>query len=223
MKRALTMLFVVPGMSGLLFGILAVAAIPMLLLAALVLGLPMFLLCARLRWLAWWHAALGGTLAGAIVAGLYWSGGGSGHWHFAGPPNAVLLIVFGTVLGVAVWFCGIFRNPAFPFVVSGFPWPALLLVPLVGGGLLLSQRMQPLPALEGRVVALGARAAGTEMLAVRVRLRGGQVVPAAVFWQAGERSPLGQCYTVNHRWSPFAWGEVYSASAPKLGEAYDDC
>jgi hypothetical protein len=53
MRRDQTALVIAPALGSLFFGVGALVALPLML----VLGVPLFLLCRRHRWLQWWHAA----------------------------------------------------------------------------------------------------------------------------------------------------------------------
>jgi hypothetical protein len=227
MTRALTALFLVPALAGLLFGALAVVAIPLMLGVATLLALPLFFLFRRYGWLQWWHASTVGVLCGSLVAALYWFSGPRGHIEFAGARNAVFVLGLGLVVGTTYWWAGLFRNKAFPSVPTTLPTSMLVMLPMLIGVAWLYERLEPHP-VEGKTVSV--LEPSTKMSErsgkVSLRLSNGVVVVASFPLEYESRYPLGTCFHVSERWSLDQSAKVYFVHAPKFGagnEVSGDC
>jgi hypothetical protein len=71
--------------------------------AAVLFGLPMFLLLLRRGWLGWWQLALIGALCALPVVALYWHVGTPPHVEAFDLPNALIVEAWGIFTGVAFW------------------------------------------------------------------------------------------------------------------------
>jgi hypothetical protein len=195
-----------------------------MLVVTVAVALPLFLVFRKLRWLNWWHACIAGAICGATITSLYWFSSPLDHIEYVGAQTALFFVGFGTLVGLAFWWIGIFRNAVFPFVSPRFPGTMLVVVPVAIAGVWLHQRLEP-QFIEGRVLAvlvepqLNPERSG----AVQLRLRSGSLVEVRL--PAGRRSlsPIGQCFSLTERWSITQSHKLYFLLAPKVGERSDDC
>jgi hypothetical protein len=75
--------------------------------AALLVGLPLFLGCRRLGWLAWWQMSLCGLLTAVPLELLYWQLGAPPHLGAFDPLNALALAGWGAFAGLSFWLLAI--------------------------------------------------------------------------------------------------------------------
>lgn len=224
MARTVAALLISPLIVGLLFGVYAVIAVPVMLAVTLVVALPLFLVLRRLRWLQWWHACLAGALCGLVFTAFYWFSSPPYHVEYIGVRNALFFVGLGALVGLAFWWTGVFGNVAFPFVPSQFPRSMFLLVPTVAAGIWLHGRLVP-HFVEGRVIAVVAQpqASPERSGVVQLRLQSGSLVAARLPMGLHTPSPVGQCFVLSERWSISQTEKLYFLHSPKFGGRSDDC
>lgn len=224
MGRALAALFLTPLLVGLLLGVYAVIALPIMLVITLVLALPLFFVLRRLRWLQWWHACLAGFLCGLVFSAVYWFNSPPYHVEYLGVRNVLFFVGLGAFIGFASWWTGIFGNSVFPFVPLQVPRSMVLLIPIVVGGMWLHHRLEP-HFVEGRVVTiveqphLNPERSG----AAKLRLKNGSLVSGRLPIELHTPSSIGQCFILSERWSITQLEKLYFLHAPKFGAGSDDC
>lgn len=224
MTRALAALFLSPLLVGLLFGIYAVIAVPVMLGVTLVVALPLFLILRRLQWLQWWFACLSGALCGLVITAFYWFSSPPYHVEYIGVRNALFFVGLGALVGFAFWWTGVFGNVAFPLVPSQFPRGAYLLVPTLAAGLWLHHRLEP-HFVEGRIIAFSEQpqANSERSGVVQLRLRSGVLVSARIPRSLATPSQVGLCVSLSERWSILQSEKLYFVHSPKFGVGGDDC
>ncbi|CAK6692286.1 hypothetical protein BBFGKLBO_01205 [Synechococcus sp. CBW1107] len=102
---------------------------------SLLLGLPLFLLCLRLKNLEWWVAAIAGVVIGQLVPLIL---------LIKGYPSLRFPVYFGSwgIFGaVAYWWIAIPGNPRFSFVRSQCPKAAIFPLALGLIGVCFSYRL----------------------------------------------------------------------------------
>jgi hypothetical protein len=82
------------------------------------IGLPVFLLFRRLRWLSFWQAPLGGLLAGTI-ASLYYALPLDEHSRAHGLQNGLGIILWSTFAALIFWLIAVPGNRALTRRSSG--------------------------------------------------------------------------------------------------------
>ncbi|RCS59780.1 hypothetical protein DU000_03500 [Parvibium lacunae] len=90
-----------------LFGI----ALFLAYLFAFLIGLPMFVLFKKFRWLALWQVACGAAISG-LLASLLLFGTGTEYARQYGFNNMLLVITYAVITAVIFWFIGVRGNTA---------------------------------------------------------------------------------------------------------------
>lgn len=75
--------------------------------AALLFGLPQFLLLLRRGWLGWWQLAIVGGVSALPVVALYWHVGTPPHVEPFDLPNALIVVAWGIFTGIAFWLLAV--------------------------------------------------------------------------------------------------------------------
>jgi hypothetical protein len=216
MTRAVSALFLAPVLCGLLYGYLALIAIPVMVAMAALFAVPLFFLLRRLGCLQWWVAAGAGALCGLAFAPFYLFTSPPYHFEYTGVRNVLFFVGNGTLVGIVFWWIGIFRNGAFPFVSQSVPISMMLMIPLAAIALWVHARLEP-HMISGRVT--GPEQSGR----VQLRLADGLVVQARLPADYEKQAIVGQCFFLSERWSITQLEKLYFLHAPKLGTASDAC
>jgi hypothetical protein len=224
MLRALGTLLLAPLLVGLLFGVYAFVAMPIMLAVAVAMALPLFLILRHYRWLQWWHACAAGALCGLAFAALYWNTSSPYHIEFTGVQNALFFVGVGTLVGLVFWWLGIFRNRVFPYVSPQLPKSMLTLLPIMLGGVWLYEMLEP-QLVEGRVLSIlePAQTIPERSGKVTLRLTNGSIVVASLPKGLANPSPVNACFSLSERWSATLLEKVYFLHVQKFGKGSDDC
>jgi hypothetical protein len=217
MSRAWAALFVAPLLVAAAYGFLAIFAAPIMLVSAAAVGVPMLLVLRKLNRLAWPYAVASGLLASAPFIVLYIASSDPYHVEYTGMRNALALAATGCASGLAFWWLGVFRNPAFPTVSSSPPWSMLALAPVVFLGIYYWHVLEP-TTVEGTVQAVLEPSASDRSRsgAVRMRLKDGKEVVARLPATADSQGQVGLCYWASERSSALLKGKVYFLHAPQI-------
>ena len=224
MSRAIAAIFAAPLFAGLLFGFYAIFAVPVMLAVTAVVALPTFMVLRRIGWLQWWHALSVGTVCGGLVAVYYVATSPAYHVEYIGARNAFFFVGLGAAVGLAFWWIGIFRNPAFPTVASKRPLSMLLLVPVAGIGAWAYLGMEP-HFVEGRVLrVLHEPQRDIEHSGlVQMRLSSGITVQSRIPIGSDYANSVGRCFVMSERRAFTQLENVYFIHSPKFGDRADDC
>ena len=218
MNRALLALFAGPLLIASAYGFLALFAIPIMLSATALFGLPALFLLRKFQRLSWPHAVFVGLLASIPYVALYLLTSEAHHVQYTGLRNSLLLVGTGSAAGLAFWWLGVFRNPAFPFVPTGVPWSMLVLVPLSAGGVYYWQLLEP-KSVYGEVLAIVQSGSPDRAWSgtVSMRLSSGAQVLGLMPWTLEGDVPVGRCYWASERRSASLRANVYFLHSPRQG------
>lgn len=164
---------------------MAILVVPATYVAMLFVGMPALQYCYRRGWLQWWHALVVGWLAGAVIGAVYAATTDPYHVEISGPGTAVILQLYGVVVGVLFWFLAVFKNRNFP--QRGTNW-ALLSISLFSVVFLLWTALARLEVSEVFGVATRYLPSGDVVL----RLSDGSEVEARDDREPSQRISLGR-------------------------------
>ena len=222
MVRAWFAIILAPTIVGIaLFEILALIAVPIMLVITVTIAVPLFLLFKRMQRLTWWHAFLSGAFCGLcyVLLDILLSGP---SWREPLTSNNVLYVGLGALIGTLFWWIGIFRNHSFPFVGRGFPLSFLLVIPIAVGGVLLNKSLRP-TFHQGRVISISKEANGASRGGVAtVRLSAGTNIEAEFHESWMGASIEGKCFHLQEGWSTLRLRRSYSLDS-QFGGDVDDC
>jgi hypothetical protein len=153
-------------------GVGIVLFLPMLMFAyvfTLVVAVPLFFICRKLRWLRWWHAAAAGAFVGGMLALLFVSGGNPYHFEINGYGQVLPFLAIGFFIGAVFWVIAIFQNEAFSNVPSRFPIQLLITGILLLAFTLLLPAAYRITYTQGEVTAVLPSVQGKPMLQVKLK------------------------------------------------------
>jgi hypothetical protein len=169
------------------------------------IGLPVFLVFWKLKWLEWWHAAGIGLLTSAVFVWLWEGSINPYHVEIYGLQEGSLYLTAGYLTGLVFWFAGIYRNAVFPHahsrlaLVSVFP----LAVMIAGANYL--QMALATSNEKGTITALLEPVDGKPM--VRIETESNTSAEARLFCYYG--STVGQQIYLTHRKASSFFKERY--------------
>ncbi|HEY4083019.1 MAG TPA: hypothetical protein VGM81_20230 [Burkholderiaceae bacterium] len=209
MGRVIAAFLTAPLLGGVLFmGLIGLAAYPFLLLVALLLGGPIFLLCRKFAWLSWFHAALVGAVCS--VVGICTDLNSPVRAELFGPAEIVLFVTMGCAVGLSFWFMALFRNPSFPQIDRRFPRSLLVMAPVFAMAWFAHERVATFDIRARLVKSEGSPAAvGEQRRTVNMALASGAIIAVELL----DEKPLparGTCaFVVGRRSSIFSDAKRY--------------
>jgi hypothetical protein len=224
MKRVWIAFFLAPLLVSAPFGVFGLIALYFLLLVTLVLAVPLFFLCRRMKWLQWWHALLAGLLCAlCFVIFDAWMTPLKSPLKFDQliSANNVIYLGWGVLVSVVFWWIGIFRNPAFPFVPRRPPISFVLVLPLFLAGFAVREGLA-ITHHQGRVLSIFAPATEPGLRKATVQLTGGPTMEADVTDTWWEGADAGKCVHLMNYWSTLRMRRVYKLLS-QFGGGVDKC
>jgi hypothetical protein len=226
MRRAGIALALAPLLVSGVFGIFALAALPMMFVISFAIGLPALVLLKRIECLTWWIAVLVGA-CGALcfitlntLAPLTY--GVAPNIDRVLDSNNIAFLGLGMLTAFVFWWIGIFRNAAFPFVPRRVPLGALLVFPLALVCVNLNHSLRQTFS-QGRVTAIEVAPTTNPMVGqATVHLTQGPVVHADLSSTWPSQMIEGRCVHVEYRWSTLRFRRIYEVDSP-FGGGVDDC
>lgn len=184
----------------------------------LVVGLPIFLLFRKLKWLQWWHAAGMGLLVALAFTWLWDKSGNPYHIEIYGPSEAGLWLTMGYMTATLFWFIGLYRNEDYPYVLSRLALISIFPLALLIGGTAYLQYAVSTHNVKGTITALLEPVHKKPM--VRIDLGDGKTVDARLMCYHGYH--VGDQVYLDHRRLSWPIGEGYwVVGAPIQGAKFD--
>lgn len=170
---ALVLYGIVTGSLGIIF-----VAFGIVYLLMLVLVLPLFLLCIKLKWLKWWYAAIAGIAISIAFTWLLAVSSNPYHIEIYGISDLFSYLTIGYTIAVFFWAMAVYRNEKFTYVSRKFPWSALGVLILLVAGNLYIQSVTRTAWIKGRIVTELPPVGSKPM--VKIRLNSGKTVQARI-------------------------------------------
>ncbi|MDR3415510.1 MAG: hypothetical protein P4L83_04915 [Nevskia sp.] len=222
MKRALLALFIAPLLSSLMFGLFALFALPFMLAITVVIALPLLLVLRRAGWLQWWHSLLAGAFCGACFVAVDTALSYAPNLDRLINSNNVMFVILGAGTGLAYWWIGIYRNPAFPGIPKHFPWSVVVAVPIFVVAILVRNALLP-SFHQGRVLSIVKEAYSKSAVGqASVRLTEGAIIQADLSNIWTPSMVEGKCFHIEERWSTFRARRIYELIG-QFGAGGNDC
>ncbi len=206
MGRVIAGFLLAPLPFGLIFGVLAIVALPLMYVFALVIAVPLFLLFRWFGWLRWGHAMLVGIITAGVFVFFYSVVADPFHVEIYGPSNSVVLLGIGAGIGLLFWGIAIFQNLAFPQPRVNWFLAAASVAALAFGAYEYQKFLTPTDAFG---VVLKVPTERDWIVNLPIRLDSGEIVNARAAYDTVARLYDGRHVSLDTRPSLFSRHKLY--------------